>query len=79
MNPDLIVEADLGNGLVSRDFYDTDPGATETTFFLPERPYLFGPGNATPRNVAITIYDECTGAGENFTLQSVKVNAVAMC
>jgi hypothetical protein len=59
---------------------------TETVDFLAgpggpfgdNRPWLFEPGAATPRTASIEIHDYCMNAGEDFTVNSVKVNAVAM-
>ena len=58
--------------------YSTNPGATSVDFFAASRPYAFEPGSATQRTAAVHIYDECTGPGESFTLNSVAVDAIAM-
>jgi hypothetical protein len=45
--------------------------------FLTSRPFIFEPGTATPRTVLAHIFDTCANPGENFTVNSIKIDVVA--
>jgi hypothetical protein len=77
-NGGLQVEFLVDGVLVDREFSDSDPNQTETDFFLTARPYLFEPGTAKQRTAAVRMWDDCSGAGEQYTLRSVEANAVAI-
>jgi hypothetical protein len=76
--PHLTVEILVNGERITREFLDTIPGETLTVPILEERPYFFEPGTATPRAASARIHDDCDGAGEEYTLDSVQVNAVAI-
>lgn len=77
-NGGLAAELVIDGELIDGDFFADDPNTTLTEPFARTRPYLFEPGTAKSRTAAIRIYDDCDNAGQQYTVQSVKLNAVAM-
>jgi hypothetical protein len=78
MNPRMIVALVVDGNQLTQDVYSVNPGQTATGLFADARPFLFEPGTATARTVTVRVFDTCTGAGENFALDAVEVNAVAI-
>ena len=76
--PELHLEILLDGEPLGNEFLDADPNETLTGPILTERPFIFEPGSPTPRAVTARIYDDCEGAAEEYTLDSVKMNAVAI-
>ena len=78
MNPRMIVVLLVDGNQLTQDVFDANPGQTMTALFADARPFLFEPDAATARTATVRVYDSCTGAGENYTLDAVEVNAVAI-
>jgi hypothetical protein len=77
-NGDMRIEFLLGGEVVDADNVgdSTAPGQTLKELVLVSRPYLFEPGADTQRTLTMRASDDCSGAGENFTLNSVAGNVI---
>lgn len=74
----LVVETRFNGEPVDVDSYNDDPGLTLTEPFARSRPFAFEPGTDTPRTLELRAYDECDNAGEEYTIQSIAANVVAI-
>lgn len=79
-NGDLIVEFVLDGELVddATDSISEVPSGTQTVPTLESRPYIFEPGAAKQHSLAMRLYDSCDNPGEDFTLESYKVNVIGI-
>jgi hypothetical protein len=68
----------LGGEMVLEESYNDDPGTTNTEPFARSRPFVFEPGAATPRTLELKVWDDCDTAGENYTIDSLALNVVAI-
>jgi hypothetical protein len=75
----LEVEMRLDGQVVdSEGFNVSTPNALVTDPLARIRPYAFEPGTDTPRTLELRAWDECDNAGENFQVQEVALNVVAI-
>jgi hypothetical protein len=68
----------LGGEMVLEESYSDDPGTTATEPFARQRPFVFEPGTNTPRTLELRVWDDCDNPGQDYTIERLALNVVAI-
>jgi hypothetical protein len=68
----------LDGELVDEDSYSNSVPGPVTEPFARSRPFAFEPGADTARKLEFAAWDGCDNAGEQYTVEDIKVNVVAI-
>jgi hypothetical protein len=63
---------------VDEDGFGADPNETVTEPFARSRPFVFEPGVDKPRTLTLQAFDSCDNAGEQYSVQSIKVDILGI-
>jgi hypothetical protein len=79
-NGSLRIELVLNGEVIDVDTFgfDADPNERLTEALAQARPFAFETGAATARTLEVRTSDGCDNAGEQYTVENVKLNAVAV-